>query len=103
MTKFRLYYDKDAEESWLNTMSRKGWAFKKFFLGFYSFEECEPGEYNYQIDILNSWNGDKTDFASFMEESGVEVISQWYRWVYIRKKASDGPFEMYTDIESKIG
>jgi hypothetical protein len=97
-----MYFDKDAEEVWLKEMSLKGWAFKKFFLGFYIFEECEPGEYNYQIDLLDNWKGDKKDFATFMEESGVEVISQWYRWVYIRKKASDGPLEMYTDSESKI-
>lgn len=102
MLKFRLYYDKDEEEVWLNEMSQKGWAFKKFFLGYYTFEPCEPGEYNYQIDLLDNWSGEKEDYATFMDESGVEVISQWYRWVYIRKKAADGPFEMYTDAESKI-
>ena len=37
-----------------------------------------------------------------MEDTGVEVIAQWWRWVYLQKKASDGPFEMYTDAESKI-
>jgi hypothetical protein len=102
MVRFKLYFDKDLEEDWLKEMSLKGWAFKNFFLGVYTFEACEPGEYNYQIDLLDNWKGDKDDFASFMEESGVEVISQWYRWVYIRKKASDGPFEMYTDVDSKI-
>lgn len=102
MLKFRLYFDKDEEEIWLKEMSQKGWAFKKFFLGFYTFEECEPGEYNYQIDLLDNWEGDKEEFASFMNESGVEVISQWYRWVYLRKKAADGPFEMYTDTSSKV-
>lgn len=102
MKKFRLYLDKDEEEKWLNEMSMGGWGFKKFFLGVYTFEACEPGEYHYQIDLLNNWNGDKKDFSSFMKESGVEVISQWYRWVFIRKKSSDGPFAMYTDEESKI-
>lgn len=102
MIQYKLYSDKDLEQDWLNEMSLKGWAFKKFFLGFYTFDACEPGEFNYQIDLLDTWNGDKSDFASFMEESGVEVISQWYRWVYIRQKASEGPFEMYTDVESKI-
>ncbi len=102
MVKFRWYYDKDAEEAWLKKMSLKGWAFKKFWLGFYSFEASEPGEYNYQIDLLDNWSGDKKEFADFMEEAGVEVISQWYRWVYLRKKAVDGPFEMYTDRASKI-
>ncbi|MHC1721731.1 MAG: DUF2812 domain-containing protein [Aminipila sp.] len=102
MKKFRLYLDKDEEEKWLNEMSMEGWAFKKFFLGWYTFEASEPGEYYYQIDLLNNWDGNKKDFSCFMEESGVEVISQWYRWVFIRKKSSDGPFEMYTDGESKI-
>ena len=102
MLKFKLYYDKDEEEEWLKKMSLNGWAFKKFFLGFYTFEPCEPGEYNYQIDLLDNWNGNKADYASFMEDAGVEVISQWWRWVYLQKKTEDGPFEMYTDTESKI-
>jgi hypothetical protein len=102
MLKLKLYYDKDAEEDWLRKMSLSGWAFKKFFLGFYTFEPCEPGEYNYQIDLIDNWNGDKDDYASFMEEAGLEVISQWWRWVYLQKKTADGPFEMYTDRESKI-
>jgi hypothetical protein len=102
MLKFKLYYDKDDEEVWLREMSLKGWAFKRFFLGFYTFDPCEPGEYNYQIDLLDNWNGNKSDYASFMEELGVEVIDQWWRWVYLRKKAADGPFEMYTDAESRI-
>ena len=83
-------------------MSLSGWAFKKFYLGFYTFEPCEPGEYNYQIDLLDNWNGNKADYASFMADAGVEVISQWWRWVYLQKKTEDGPFEMYTDTESKI-
>jgi len=102
MLKFRFYYDKDEEEIWLKEMAQEGWAFKKFFLGFYTFEACTPGEYNYQIDLLDNWKGDKEDFASFMKENGVEVISQWYRWVYLQKKMDDGPFEMYTDAASKI-
>ncbi|WP_019850355.1 DUF2812 domain-containing protein [Desulfitobacterium sp. PCE1] len=102
MLKFKLYYDKDAEEDWLKKMCLKGWALKKFFLGFYTFEKCDPGEYNYQIDLLDSWNGEKDDYAAFMEDTGVKVIAQWWRWVYLQKRASDGPFEMYTDVESKI-
>ncbi len=102
MLKFRLYVDKDAEEFWLKEMSLKGWAFQRFCLGVYTFEACQPGEYNYQIDLLDNWDANQAPFADFMDESGVEVISQWYRWVYVRKRAADGPFELYTDAESKI-
>lgn len=102
MLKFRLYYDKDEEQEWLKKMCLKGWDFKKFFLGFYTFEQCEPGEYSYQIDLLDSWSGDKDDYVVFMEEAGVEVVGQWWRWVWLKKRTTDGPFEMYTDKESKI-
>jgi len=37
-----------------------------------------------------------------MEESGVEAIATWYCWVYFRKKAVDGPFDIYSDIDSRI-
>lgn len=105
MRKFRLYFDKDTEQDWLMEMSNQGWAFQDFFLGVYTFKPSEPGEYIYQIDLLGDWTGDKKDFSEFMEfmeDSGVEVVAQWYRWVYLRKRSVDGPFEMYTDIESKI-
>lgn len=102
MTKFRLYMDIDAETDWLNRLAERGYALKKYFLGFYTFEKTEPGEYIYQIDLLESVMGDRRDFEEFMEETGVEVVAQWYRWVYLRKEAAEGPFEMYTDNESKI-
>lgn len=101
MKKFKIYYDKDEEEIWLQKMSSEGWAFKNFFLGVYTFVPCDPGEYIYQIDLIDDIKG-KDDFIAFLEDSGVEVVSQWYKWIYLRKKAKDGPFEMYTDIDSKI-
>lgn len=52
MIKFRYYIDNQKEQDWLNKLSREGWALKKFFLGFYKFEKCEPGEYEYQIDLM---------------------------------------------------
>ena len=102
MKKFRVYFDKDTEQDWIMEMSNQGWAFENFFLGVYTFKPSEPGEYIYQIDLLDDWMGDKKDFSEFMEDSGVEVVAQWYRWVFLRKRAEEGPFEMYTDIESKI-
>lgn len=54
MKKFKIYFDKDKEEEWLNEMAQNGYAFTSFFLGMYSFEKCEPGEYSYQIDLLDN-------------------------------------------------
>lgn len=101
MVKFKLYLDKDEEVKWLNNEARKGNALKKFFLGFYFFDKCEEDEYLYDIDFLNSFN-DYENFKNFMNESNVEVVSRWYRWVYVRKVNDYKGFELYTDLDSKI-
>ncbi|MCC2254212.1 DUF2812 domain-containing protein [Ruminococcus sp. CLA-AA-H200] len=102
MIKFRLYLNKDKETEWLNSMVRKGWALTGFKLGFYTFSPCEPGEYIYQIDF-----GDKLYFASeeyreLMSDVGAEIVVLWGWWIILRRKAAEGPFELYTDRESMI-
>lgn len=102
MKKFRLYYDKDREEQWLNEMAEDGWALESFFMGVYTFGKCEPGEYIYQIDLMPGNKIKRDEFKSFLRENGVEIVEEWCRWIFLRKRASEGEFEMYTDIESKL-
>ena len=65
MIKYRYYIDNQKEQDWLNKLSREGWALKKFFLGFYKFEKCEPGEYEYQIDLMPE-NVEQQDYYDLM-------------------------------------
>lgn len=102
MTKFRLYYDKDTETAWLQQLANQGWKLEGFFLGFYRFSPCKPGEYSYQVDLLDNWSGERQDYTEFMEEAKVKVVGQWWRWVYLEKRTEDGPFDLYTDTESII-
>ncbi len=102
MVKFRLYYDKDKETEWLNQMSDDGYAMKSFFAGFYGFEPCEKGEWRYQVDIGQGFGRVKSSYREFMEEMGVEIVQCWGPWVTLRKKAADGEFELYTDVDSQI-
>ena len=51
MKKFRLHFDKDKEERWLDEMSQKGWAMVEYFAGIYVFVPCKPGAYTYRVDI----------------------------------------------------
>lgn len=102
MMKFRLYFDKDKETKWLNEMSGQGYAMTGFCMGFYSFEKCEPGEYIYQVDFTDGFFGVSEDYREFMQDTGVEVVCLWGYWVILRKKASEGAFELYTDVESRI-
>lgn len=98
MIRFRLYYDKDKETVWLNKMASEGWALKSFFAGFYKFEPCEKGEYIYQIDFGTAGK----EYCDFMQELGVEIVVLWGYWIILRKRAADGPFELYTDVDSQI-
>jgi hypothetical protein len=100
----RLYLDKDAEEIWLNELVGKGWALSNFFFGVYTFERCEENEFIYKIDLMDSFSGTKSsmDYIKFVEETGAEYVSSWGRWVFFRKPAIEGPFELYTDVDSQI-
>ena len=102
MIKFRMYYDKDAETTWLNEMCAQGWAMTNFFAGFYSFDKCQPGEYIYQVDIQDTFGKVPNDYRELMKEMDVEIIQNWGYWILLRKKAADGEFELYTDTESLI-
>ncbi|MGN0250991.1 MAG: DUF2812 domain-containing protein [Oliverpabstia sp.] len=102
MIKFRLYFDKDAETKWLNEMAEQGWAMKRFFAGFYSFERCEPGQYMYQVDFGNHFFSVSEEYREFMQETGVEIVQPWGFWIILRKKAGEGAFELYTDVDSTI-
>lgn len=102
MIKFRLYFDKDKEIVWLNKMAAKGYAMTGFFAGFYTFEKCEPGEYVYQVDFGDRFFKVSNDYREFMEETGIEIVQTWGFWVILRKKADEGAFELYTDVDSQI-
>ena len=102
MTKFRLYWDKDAETKWLNEMADEGWAMTGFFAGFYRFEESEKGKWRYQVDFGEKFGVATEDYRQFMNEAGIEIVQNWGYWIILRKPASEGEFELYTDVESSI-
>lgn len=102
MTKFRLYYDKDKETTWINEMAAQGYALTGYCMGFYKFEECEPGKYTYQIDFGDKMFSVDNNYREFMAENNIEIVSLWGYWIILRKLASDGEFELYTDVDSSI-
>lgn len=105
MIRLKFTFDKDLEQEWLNGWCRRGWAFRSFFAGVYTFVPCRPGEFIYQIDLMPGTGlraSDPEGYREFMEDTGVEVIQRWARWVYLRRRAEDGPFEVYTDPQSKM-
>ena len=102
MLKFKLYWDKDAETKWLNEMADEGWAMSGFFAGFYKFEQAEKGKWRYQIDFGEKFGSVTEDYREFMNEAEIEIVQNWGYWIILRKLASKGEFQLYTDVESSI-
>ena len=97
-------WDFDREEQWLNDMAAQGLALVDVGFCRYEFEECLPGEYQIRLELLeNQMKHDESrQYIRFLEETGVEQVGNYFRWAYFRKKAADGPFDLYSDLASRI-
>lgn len=94
----------EKEEQWLNEMSAKGLALVDYTFCRYTFEECGPGEYVYKIQLLENLpsHPEGEQYIRFMEDAGIEEVASYMRWVYFRKKNDGRPFELFSDIGSRI-
>lgn len=94
----------EKEEAWINEMAAKGLILTGVGFCTYIVEEGTPGEYQYRIELLDHApaSPESQKYIEFMEETGVESIGFIYNWVYFRKKPTDAPFEIFSDITSKI-
>lgn len=100
----KAYWDYEKEEAWLNEMSAKGFVLTDYSWCRYVFEEGNRNEYTYRLELLEylPTHPESIAYLRFLEESGVEFVSSYMRWVYLRKKTADGSFDLYSDGASKI-
>ena len=99
-TVYRLFaeWSFDKEEEWLYRLALVGWTLKKVGFCKYVFERTEPGEY---ITRLAMHDADE-EYMELMRESGAEYVGRVLQWLYFRKKAELGEFELFSDIDSRI-
>jgi len=100
----KAFWDHEKEEKWLNEMSAKGFALIGYSWCKYIFTASHPSEYIYRIELLEQFpiHPESQHYLQFMAENGVEHIASYMRWVYFRKPAADGAFDIYSDTDSKI-
>ncbi len=96
--KLFFVWDFEKEEQWLNEMAAQGWALCGVGFCRYEFERREPDAYIIRMQMGK--NG--SDYISFMEETGAEYVGRMVNWLYFRKDASLGPFDLFSDIDSRI-
>jgi hypothetical protein len=100
----KAYWDYEKEEKWLNKMSAMGFALTDYSWCRYVFTVAPKNEYTYRIELLKNkpTHPESIAYITFLEENGVECVASYFNWIYLRKKTADGPFDIYTDLDSKI-
>lgn len=91
-------WDFEKEEQWLNNMAMEGWVLDKVGFCTYHFVQCEPGEYNIRLQMHNADEG----YMTFMKELNAVYIGRVFKWIYFRRKAEYGEFNIFSDIDSRI-
>ena len=91
-------WDFDKEERWLNTMAQQGWVLDRLGFCRYEFVRCEPGEYIVRLEMREHDEG----YLSFMADTGAEYVGRMVKWIYFRRKAEFGPFDIFSDLDSRL-
>lgn len=66
----------DKEEVWLNEMAAKGLCLVSVGFCKYEFEDCQPGEYQICMQMLESmpWHPESQKYIEFLEETRAEHV-----------------------------
>lgn len=101
---WKAYWNYEKEEKWLNEMAAKGMALTDYSWCRYVFTETPCNEYTYRIELLAHMpsHPESLAYLRFLEENNIEIVATYFRWVFLRKKSSEGTFDIYTDIESQM-
>lgn len=103
-SKLFFLWDFEKEEKWINEMAAKGMHLTDVGFGRYVFEEGTPGEYRYHLEWLQHFpsHPESVAYIRFIEETGAEHVASFKKWVYLRKKTSEGAFDLFSDLDSRI-
>ena len=91
-------WDFEKEERWLNEMAQNGWLLEGVGFAAYHFVKAEPGEYTIRLEMHPADEA----YLDFLRSSGVEYIGRCFQWIYLRRPSAEGPFDLFSDIDSKI-
>ena len=64
----------------------------------YDFVPCAPGEYTIRLEMRNP----APEYLELMAESGAEYVGRFTQWLYFRKRADQGEFDLYSDLDSRM-
>lgn len=89
----------EKEEQWLNEMAQSGWLLDGVGFCRYEFIPCEGGAYTVRLEMRDN----DPAYLDLMAETGAEYVGRMVQWIYFRKPVEKGPFDIFSDIDSRIG
>lgn len=102
--RFYTVADYEKEEEFLNEMARAGWNLTAVGFCRYIFRRGNAGEYIYKLDMVERTESDevKESYFNFLTDCGIRVVGDFKDWIYLQKRASDGPFDTKNDTYTKL-
>ena len=102
--RFYTVADYEKEENFLNEMARAGWNLSAVGFCRYIFRRGTPGEYIYKLDMVERTESDevKESYFNFLTDCGIRVVGEFKDWIYLQKRAVDGPFDTKNDTYAKL-
>ena len=102
--RFYSIADYEKEEAFLNEMARAGWNLTAVGFCRYIFRRGNAGEYIYKLDMVERTESDevKESYFNFLTDCGIRVVGDFKDWIYLQKRASDGPFDTKNDTYAKL-
>ena len=83
-----------AQEKWLNKKASQGWRLIKSGIMTYTFERCEPGEYQYAVDYVGSKAFEEAEeYHDFLESMGYRVLYKNINPTYTLLRIRFRPFK----------
>ena len=94
----------EQEEQWINEMAHDGWALTAVGFCRFIFRRTRPGEFIYKLDMVERTTQDevKESYFNFLTECGIRIVGEYKDWIYLQKRAADGPFDMKNDTYAKL-
>lgn len=94
----------EKEEQCINEMAKEGWQLTAIGFCRYIFRRGTPGEYIYKLDVVERTASDevKESYFNFLTDCGIRVVGEFKDWIYLQKRAADGPFDMKDDTYAKL-
>lgn len=94
-------YDPERIEEQANRRAQDGWLLEHFGSFHSTYRRGAANEYEYRVQVMEA-GMDRLVYAAELAEFGIEDVGGVGDLLILRKRADGTPFELYSDLDSRI-